>query len=75
MNQVDPQAHFEALELIRVAIAQDDAEFAQITEAMVNEVCYQGYANREEIWQDLDSHERSQFQSLVAGGVADSRYE
>jgi hypothetical protein len=62
---LDPQAHFEALELIRVATVQDDAEFAQITEAMVNEFCYQGHADRAAIWADLTPSEQAQYKELL----------
>jgi hypothetical protein len=65
MNQVDPLAHAEGLEFIRVAIAENDYEFAQQVATILKDVCQRGHADRVAIWSDLTETEKEQFQELL----------
>jgi hypothetical protein len=63
--QLDPAAHDECLEFIRVALASNDREVAQDVAAILKEVCQNGHADRAAIWSDLTETEQQQFQELL----------
>ena len=63
--QLDPAAHDECLEFIRVALASNDREVAQDVAAILKEVCQNGHADRATIWADLTPIEQQQFQELL----------
>lgn len=63
--QLDPAAHDECLEFIRVALASNDREVAQDVAAILKEVCQNGHADRAAIWADLTPIEQQQFQELL----------
>ncbi|MEG4025518.1 hypothetical protein [Microcoleus sp. S13C4] len=64
--QLDPAAHDECLEFIRVALASNDREVAQDVAAILKEVCQNGHADRAAIWADLTPIEQQQFQELLS---------
>lgn len=50
---LDPAAHIECLEFIRVAIASNDRQTALDIKNVLAEVCNFGYTDRTKIWADL----------------------
>ena len=63
--QLDPAAHDECLEFVRIAIASNDRQTVIDIKNVLAEVCNSGYADRAAIWADLTQTERQQFQELL----------
>lgn len=63
--QLDPAAHDECLEFVRIAIASNDRQTAYEVAAVLKEVCQNGYADRAAIWVTLTETEKQQFQALL----------
>lgn len=63
--QLDPAAHDECLEFVRIAIASNDRQTVSDIKNVLAEVCNSGYADRAAIWADLTQTERQQFQELL----------
>jgi hypothetical protein len=63
--QLDPAAHDECLEFIRVALASNDRTTALDIKNVLAEVCQNGHADRAAIWADLTETEQQQFQELL----------
>jgi hypothetical protein len=63
--QLDPAAHDECLEFVRIAIANNDRQTAHEVAAVLKEVCQNGYADRAAIWVPLTETEKQQFQALL----------
>jgi hypothetical protein len=64
--QLDPAAHNECLEFVRIAIASNARQTAHEVAAVLKEVCQNGYADRAAIWRDLSETEQRQFKELLA---------
>jgi|GEM_PF-912069 len=65
-SPIDPAAHNECLEFIRLAIAEADRQTAHDVAKILKDVCDPGYADRAAIWADLTPIEQQQFQTLLA---------
>lgn len=57
--QLDPAAHDECLEFVRIAIASNDRQTVIDIKNVLAEVCNSGYADRAAIWADLTQTEVS----------------
>jgi hypothetical protein len=65
-SQLDPAAHTECLEFIRMAIASNDRQTAIDIKNVVAEVYQNGHADRQKIWADLTPSEQNQYRQLLA---------